>query len=158
MEAPKFDKEGKMLLYYSDNGENFVSQLTRLNMVFIGGNSFLLILEVTSPFFGYFHGMSLLTTVLLNLLGSRMLNHYSTRMVNSMWLMRDGKHVEVEFMNAFFLPQTKKYAIRNFGYYEPSRLFNVNTFSFQQTEKLYINPSRNVYQDENHQEMIRNIV
>jgi hypothetical protein len=73
-------------------------------MVFIGGNSFLLLLELTSPFFGYFHGMTLLTTVLLNLLGSRMLNYYSSKMVNSIWLLRDGKNVEVEFMNAFFMP------------------------------------------------------
>jgi len=99
-------------------------------MIFIAGNTFLLILEVTSPFFGYWHGMSLLTTVMLNLLGSRMLNHYSSRMVNNMWLLRDGKHVEVELMNAFFLPQTKQFAIRNFGYYEPSRVYNVNLFTY----------------------------
>ena len=86
-------------------------------MFFIAGNTVLLILELTSPFFGYWHGLSLLATVLLNLLGSRMLNYYSTRMINSVWLLRDGKHVEVEFMNAFFLPTTKQFAIRNFGYF-----------------------------------------
>ena len=66
----------------------------------------LLILELVSPFFGYWHGVSLLATVLLNLLGSRMLHFYSTRMVNNMWLLRDGKTVEIEFMNAFFLQKT----------------------------------------------------
>ncbi len=81
-----------------------MGHLTRVNMLFVADNSLLLILEVTSPLFGYWHGVSLLTTVLLNLLGSRMLNHYSTRMVNSMCLLRDGKTVEIEFMNAFFLP------------------------------------------------------
>ena len=75
-------------------------------MFFIAGNSLLLILEVTSPFFGYWHGMSLLATVLFNILGARMLNYYSSRMINNMWLTRDGKTVEVEFMNAFFLPQS----------------------------------------------------
>lgn len=75
-------------------------------MMFIAGNTFLLILEVTSPFFGYWHGMSLLTTVMINLLGSRMLHHYSTRMVNNMWLLRDGKTIEIEFMNAFFLARS----------------------------------------------------
>jgi hypothetical protein len=62
----------------------------------------LLLLELTPAFFGYFHGMNLLTTVLLNLLGSRMLIYCSTKMMNLIWLMRDEKNVEVEFMNAFF--------------------------------------------------------
>ena len=74
----------------------------------------LLILELVSPFFGYWHGVSLLATVLLNLLGSRMLHYYSTRMVNNMWLLRDGKTVEIEFMNAFFLPKSTRCTIRNF--------------------------------------------
>jgi hypothetical protein len=126
----KFDKDGRFHLYHSEGGESFVSTLTRINMCFIGGNTFLLILEVTSPFFGYWHGMSLLTTVLLNLLGSRMLNHYSSRMVNNMWLLKDGKNVEIEFMNAFFLPETRKYAIRNLGYYQPARVYNVHMFSY----------------------------
>ena len=45
----------------------------------------------------------MLATILLNLTGSRMLNYYSTRMVSSMWLLKDGKRVEIQFMNAFFV-------------------------------------------------------
>jgi len=100
-------------------------------MLFIGGNSALLVLELVSPFFGYWHGVSLLATVLLNLLGSRMLHYYSTRMVNNMWLLRDGKTVEIEFMNAFFLPKSMSCTIRNFGYLAPSRVYNVSVFTYQ---------------------------
>jgi len=45
----KFDKEGRFHIYHSEGGENFASWLTRINMAFIGGNSLLLILEITSP-------------------------------------------------------------------------------------------------------------
>ena len=111
-------------------GEQFLHKLTRVNMMFIGGNTMLLILELVSPFFGYWHGVSLLATVLLNLLGSRMLHYYSTRMVNNLWLLRDGKTVEIEFMNAFFLPKSTRCTIRNFGYLEPSRVYNVSLFTY----------------------------
>ena len=45
-----------------------------------------------------------------------MLQYYSTRMVNNMWLNKDGKYVDIEFMNAFGLPKTEKMRIMNFGY------------------------------------------
>ena len=54
-----------------------------------------------------------------------MLHHYSTRMVNNIWLMEDGKHIEVEFMNAWFLQKTEKFRILNFGYIAESRVLNV---------------------------------
>ncbi len=107
-----------------------VANLTRTNMFFVMSNSALLVLEVCSPFFGYWHGVSLLTTVLLALSGSRMLQYYSSRMVNNMWLMKDGKTVEIEFMNAFFLQKTRRFQIKNLGYYEASRLLNVNVFKY----------------------------
>jgi len=127
-------------------------------MVFIGGNSLLLILELTSPFFGYWHGVSLLTTVLINLLGSRMLHYYSTRMINNIWILRDGKTVEIELMNAFFLSKTRRMNIRNFGYLAPSRVYNVSCFTYQQQESLYINTSRNVYKDPEYAALLSNIV
>ena len=74
-----------------------------------------------------------------------MLHHYSTKMVNNIWLMKDGKHVEVEFMSAFMLPATKKMTIRDFGYLQESRLYNVASLTHKQTETLYINFSRNMY-------------
>lgn len=126
----KFDKDGRFHIYHSETGEQFLNNLTRINMVFIGGNTMLLILELTSPFFGYWHGMSLLATVLLNLLGSRMLHYYSTRMINNLWLLRDGKTVEVEFMSAFFLAKRQRCTIRNFGYLAPSRVYNVSVFTY----------------------------
>ena len=102
----KFDKEGRFHLYHSEAGVRMVSILTRVNMFFIASNSVLFVLELTSPFFGYWHGVSLLSTVLLSLLGSRMLHYYSTRMINNIWIFKDGRNVEIEFMNAFFLQKT----------------------------------------------------
>jgi hypothetical protein len=32
-----------------------------------------------------------------------MLHHYSSRMINNMWLYADGRHVEVEFLNAYLV-------------------------------------------------------
>lgn len=145
-------------MYQCEGGEQFLNTLTRLNMLFIGGNSFLLILELTSPFFGYWHGMSLLVTVMLNFLGARMLNYYSSRMVNGMWLLRDGKRVEIEFMNAFFLPRVDNFAVRNFGYLQPSRVYNVDLFTYQQKESIYINQSRNVFKAPHHQEIIGHLL
>lgn len=121
----KFDQEGKFHLYHSEHGADMVTNLTRTNMFFVISNSALLVLEVCSPFFGYWHGISLFSTVLLAMTGSRMLQYYSSRMVNNMWLLKDGKTIEVEFMNAFFLQKTKRYTIRNLGYLEPSRVLNV---------------------------------
>ena len=74
-----------------------------------------------------------------------MLHWYSIRMVNNMWLSRDGKKVDIEFMNAFKLSETRTYSIRDFGYMQPSRLFNVDTFTHKQEETLYINMNRNNY-------------
>ena len=62
-----------------------------------------------------------------------------------MWLSRDGKKVDIEFMNAFKLSETRTYSIRDFGYMQPSRLFNVDTFTHKQEETLYINMNRNNY-------------
>ena len=95
--------------------------------------------------FGYWHGVSLLATVLFNLLGTRMLHYYSSRMVNNIYLFKDGKHVEIEFMNAFMMPESRKYPVRDFGYMQPSRLFNVHMLTHKQKETLFINMSRNMY-------------
>ena len=105
--------------------------LTRLNMLFIGGSSFLLVMEIISPFFGWWHGISLLATIMLNLTGTRVLHFYSTRMVNSLWLGTNGSQVEIEFMNAFFSEKTETFDIRSFGYLQPSRVYNVDNFRYQ---------------------------
>ena len=119
--------------------------MTRLNVLFIAGNGFLLITEIVSPFFGYWHGVSLLATVLFNLLGTRMLNYYSTRMCNNIYLLKDGKHVEIELMNAFMMNETRKVKISDLGYLQPSRLYNVDSFTNKQEDMFYINVHRNMY-------------
>ena len=108
-EPLKFDTSDRYHLYHCEEGEKYVRILTRTNVLFLAGNSVLYIMELTSPFFGYWHGVALLSTVLLNLIGARMLHYYSSRMVNNMWLHRDGKTVEVEFMNAFLLPENRTF-------------------------------------------------
>jgi len=113
--------------------------LTRINVLFLGGNSLLLALELMNPFFGYWHGVSESLIIIFSLTGARMLHHYSTRMVNNMWLLEDGKHIEVEFMNAFMMQQTEKMRILNFGYMAESRVLNVQSVTYKQTENIYIN-------------------
>lgn len=44
-----FGRDAKFHLYHSDGGERFLSNCTRLNMLFIAGNSILLLLEIVSP-------------------------------------------------------------------------------------------------------------
>ena len=66
--------------------------------------------------FGWWHGMAESLIVLGSIGGAGMLNYYSTRMINDLWVHSDGKHVEIQFMNAFFMPKTKKFRILNFGY------------------------------------------
>ena len=104
--------------------------LTRLDMVFLCGNSMLLALEAMNPFFGYWHGVSESLIIVFSLTGARMLHHYSTRMINNMWLLPDGKRVEIEFMSAFLMPKTEILNILNFGYLEESRLLNVKAVTY----------------------------
>jgi hypothetical protein len=44
-----FGKENRFHLYHSEGGERFLTNCTRLNMLFIAGNSMLLLLEIVSP-------------------------------------------------------------------------------------------------------------
>jgi hypothetical protein len=44
-----FGKENRFHLYHSEGGERFMTNCTRLNMLFIAGNSILLLLEIVSP-------------------------------------------------------------------------------------------------------------
>ena len=154
----QFDADGRFHLYHAEEGEQFLKRLTRVNMLFTLGNSMLLIAEVMNPFFGYYHSLSLTATVLLSLTGSRMLDYYSRRMINNLWLHKDGKTVEIDYMSAFFLPRSEKYMCRNFGNYQPSRLFNVNLVQYQALQSIYINPSRNTFKSEEHAEIIQAIM
>ena len=98
-------------------------------------------------------------------------------MVNSLWLATNGSQVEIEFMNAFFVSnsiivvshvlilliisfvsqseKTETLDIRSFGYLQPSRVYNVDNFRYQQTRDLYINLERNMYHDEDYREAIK---
>jgi hypothetical protein len=44
-----FGKENRFHLYHSEGGERFMTNCTRLNMLFLAGNSILLLLEIVSP-------------------------------------------------------------------------------------------------------------
>lgn len=61
-------------------------------------------------------------------------------------------------MNAFFLPKSETLKIRNFGYWAPSRVYNVNLFTYQQKKTLYINMSRNIYKDPEYAQVISQMV
>ena len=61
-------------------------------------------------------------------------------------------------MNAFFAEKTETYAIQGFGYLEPSRVWNVDTFTYQQRDQLYINRSRNVFVNDDYKEMVDKVI
>ncbi|TNV71922.1 hypothetical protein FGO68_gene17578 [Halteria grandinella] len=126
-------------------------------MVFIAGNSILLLLEIVSPFFGYWHGVSMGMTLFFSFMGGMMLNSYSTKMIQDIWLMPDGRHIEVTFFNAFWIPKTEKLRIVNLGYLAPSRLYNVESASYMQNRTLYINLHRNLYKHPEYEEIIKRI-
>ena len=96
-------QDGKFHIYHCEGGESRLKWLTRINVLFLGGNSLLLALELMNPFFGYWHGLSESLIIIFSLTGARMLHHYSTRMCNNIWLYEDGKHIEVEFLNAWLV-------------------------------------------------------
>lgn len=96
-------QEGKFHIYHCEGGESRLKWLTRINVLFLCGNSVLLALELMNPFFGYWHGLSESLIIIFSLTGARMLHHYSTRMANNIWLHEDGKHIEVEFLSAWLV-------------------------------------------------------
>ena len=44
-----FDRDGKVWIYFMENGERDLLRATRCSMLLIAGNSILLILEVVAP-------------------------------------------------------------------------------------------------------------
>ena len=80
-------KDGRYHIYHSEGGEGYLKFLTRANVVCVGWASMLLGFELLNPFFGWWHGLSNSFMVIMGLGSSRMLHHYSTRMVNDMWIM-----------------------------------------------------------------------
>ena len=84
-------KDGRYHIYHSEGGEGYLKFLTRANVVCVGWASMLLGFELLNPFFGWWHGLSNSFMVIMGLVSSRMLHHYSTRMVNDMWILSDGK-------------------------------------------------------------------
>eukprot|EP00347_Sterkiella_histriomuscorum_P011810 403371013 len=153
-----FGKDNKFHIYHSEGGERFITNLTRLNMIFIAGNSLLLLLEVLSPFFGYWHGVSLSMTLMFSLIGSFMIQHYSTRMINNIYILPDGQHIEIEYFNAFWIPKKEKLRVVNFGYLAPSRIFNLDMATYQQKSKVYVNLSRNLYKHPEFNEIVQKLL
>lgn len=80
--------------------------------------------------FGFWHSLSEGLIILGSFIGSGFLNYYSTRMINDIWIYGDGKHIEVAFMNAFFLPKAEKMRILNFGYKQESRIHNLDCVTY----------------------------
>ena len=93
-------------MYHSEGGEQQLKWITRVDIIFLLGNSLLLALELMNPLFGYWHALSESLIIIFSLTGARMLHHYSTRMVHNIWLLPDGRTIEVEFMSAFLTPKT----------------------------------------------------
>ena len=48
--------------------------------------------------------------------------------------------------------------MRNFGYFAPSRIYNIDYFRYKQRETLYINLERNMYQGDDYKGMLKALV
>ena len=59
-----FDNNDEFHIYHYERGENTIKMLSRINVVFLWGNTLLLAFELSSPFFGWWHAMSLLIGIL----------------------------------------------------------------------------------------------
>ena len=44
-----FDRTGRCQIYHAEGAADYVHKLTRISMVFVGGSSFLLVMEIISP-------------------------------------------------------------------------------------------------------------
>ena len=83
-----------------------------------------------NPFFGYWHALSEGMMCCLSIGGMFLLHHYSTRMIKDLWIYKNGEHIEVDFMSAFFNPKSEKMRIINFGYMTESRIYNIHHISY----------------------------
>mmetsp|Transcript_18687 Transcript_18687/g.16552 ORF Transcript_18687/g.16552 Transcript_18687/m.16552 type:complete len:133 (+) Transcript_18687:21-419(+) len=81
-----FSKNGEFHLYHYERGENMIRLLSRINVAFLCGNSILLALELASPFFGYWHGVSLCLGIGASFMYGGMLHYYSTRIIKNIYL------------------------------------------------------------------------
>ena len=123
-------KDGRYHLYHAEGLENRIKWLTRFNVFLLLSNSVLFALELMNPFFGFWHALSEGMICILALVSARFLHHYSTRMVNNLWLLSDGRNIEIDFMNAFFEPTSEKLRIMNFGYLQESRIYNISCATY----------------------------
>ena len=88
-----------------------------------------------------------------------MLQHYSTRMIQDIYLLPDGRTIELNFFNAFWVPkQGERLRITNLGYFQPSRMYNLDVATYMQDRKIYINMPRNMYKNTEYNEMIRRMM
>lgn len=153
-----FDKEGRVLLFQHSDGERKLTNMVRLNVVGILSQAFMLVTELTSPFFGWWHAFAAASGVGFSLIGSGMLHFYSTRMIETMHLLKGGQFVEVSYLNAFFHPKTERLRIKDIGYYQPSRLVNVDYAQYRSKQKLYINLERNILHEPHIKEIVKKIL
>ena len=110
----------------------------------------MLAFELSSPFFGWWHAISLCLGVGASAFYGGMLHYYSTRMIRNVYLKNDGETVRIQLFNAFFKPKEFTAKIVDIGYLEPSRIYNIFLAKHKLDQKLYINFKRNIYK---HMEM-----
>jgi len=131
--------------------------MTRLNVVFFSGNAILFAFELANPFFGFWHALSLLSSITASVIYGGMLHYYSSRFVSDIFLKSNGKQIRVKLLNAFFMPQEKTLQIVDCGYLLPSRLYNVDNFT-NKRDKLYINWKRNMHSAEPYNSTLEKIL
>ena len=117
----------------------------------------MLALELLNPLFGFWHALSEGLIVAFSVAGAGMLQHYSSRMASDIYLCQDGKHVKINFMNAFFPTHTEKLRILNFCYLQESRILNVSVASYEQKRSIYINLGRNAFVEEEYKNILERV-
>ena len=140
-----FDINGEFHLYHYEKGESMIRVLSRINVGFLCGNSILLALELASPFFGYWHGVSLCLGIGASFLYGGMLHFYSTKIIKNIYLKNDGETIRIKYFNAFFKSKEVTCKIVDLGYLEPSRIYHLYLAKHKAENKMYINFNRNMY-------------
>lgn len=102
----EWDKNGECKIYHCKSGERIVKNFSWLAILLVTSNSTLLALELTTPFFGWWHGMSLIAGIGSSVLFGAGLHVYSQKFVHEIFLKKDGKTIWVDYLNAFFRPKS----------------------------------------------------
>lgn len=91
-----------------------------MSVLFFTGNAALLTFEIINPYFGWWHAFSLCTAMGASVVYGYILQYYSSRMVQDIFIKSSGKEYRVKFLNAFLKPREATFKILDNGHLSPS--------------------------------------